>query len=202
MIELKGIPAQLLSTEKRRGLMTSILSGGVSSGATAVAIAGFGVSPVSAVFALISVLSSLFSYALDILFAKSDFKLKGAKAPAPVPYSHLGVRARWLLRSIWRPPFTRFIIVTIIETVTILAVLRAAVRRLDEREFMTRTPTRRRIRDLALTLLVVSAVFLLFGNILRFDWAYVEVENQQVTIVVLMWMALSVLAFGLHEAGR
>ena len=43
--------------------------------------------------------------------------------------------------------------------------------------------------------LMLLLVFLLFGNVLRFDWAYSEVDDDGMNMLVLAWVAVTVAIF-------
>jgi hypothetical protein len=131
------------------------------------------------------VFGGVLGYSLDILLAKRDF------GRIPVSYTDFGTRARWLARSFAHRHFFRFVVTVIIETLTTLAMFGAVVRALDARGILLAWP----LRDSAVAIAVAFLNFWLFGNVLRFDWAYNEAENPVLNVVVLLWMTLSMMVF-------
>lgn len=177
----------LMTGEKMRGAVTSAVSGTTATALTILGVTVMGLSATTSATLFQFVLGSLLSYSLDILFAKARF------GGATVPYTALGRRFRWLAGSLVHRPFFRFGITLIIETITGVALLKAAIRTMNRRRFMPNW----KLRDAAAAVVVSVAVFLLFGNILRFDWAYSEADQPVLNIVVLMWMALALLAYSI-----
>jgi hypothetical protein len=176
------------SQEKLRGALSSLVSGSLASGGTILGVSALGLSaPVSLVL-FGFVLGSVLGYSFDIIFAKRDF---GHPVSAHVPYAEIGTRFRWLVRSFAHRYFFRFVVTIVIETLTTLAMLGAVVRAMDAHGILTGWV----LRDSVAAVLVAFANFWLFGNVLRFDWAYREEENQILNVVALLWMTLSMLVF-------
>ena len=190
-------PESLFTGEKMRGALASAISGTTANGLNVLGVAVLGLSAPASAVIFTFLTGSMMSYVLDILIAKRTFG-RSPNAEA-VPYLDLGRRFRWLFRSFGRRFFFRFVITVIIETLTGLAILRAAIRALDDRGILTGDSVRR-YRDVGAAILSAVAVFALFGNILRFDWAYVEDEHPILTMVVLMWMGVTLLVFSVGGA--
>lgn len=174
-----------LTQEKLRGAVSALVAGSAGTGAVVVGTTVLGLSAPASTLLFSYALGGLLGYSLDILIAKRDFH------SSPVPYSDLGTRARWLLRSFAHRYFYRFVVTIVIETLTTLAMLGAVVRAMDAHHILTDWP----LRDSVVAVAVAFANFWLFGNVLRFDWAYREVENPLFNVVVLLWMTLSMLVF-------
>lgn len=180
----------LLSPEKLRGAISSLVSGSAASGAIILGTSVLGLSTPVSVVLFGYLLGSVFGYALDIVFAKRDF------GHAPVPYGAIGTRLTWLVKSFAHRYFFRFAVTVVIETLTTLAMLGAVVRAMNASGFLADWT----LRDSAVAIAVAFANFWLFGNVLRFDWAYREDENQVLNVVVLLWMTLSMLVFAATSA--
>ena len=186
-------PPQLLTAEgmmtgeKLRGAASSLVSGAASAAGVAFGTVALGMSAPLSVLVFTYVLGGLLGYSLDIMVAKRDFGTEGV----PLPYADLAARGKWLLRSFGRRYFFRFVVTIIIETLTTLAMIGAVLRSMDAHRLLTDWP----LRDAAVALTTAFVNFWLFGNVLRFDWAYREVENPVLNVVVLLWMALSALVF-------
>lgn len=175
----------LMTAEKIRGALTSVLSGSASTAATVFGTAVLGLSAPLSLVLFTYLFGGVLGYSLDILLAKRDF------ARIPVAYTDFGPRLRWLARSFAHRHFFRFVVTVIIETLTTLAMFGAVVRALDARGILLAWP----LRDSAVAIAVAFLNFWLFGNVLRFDWAYNETENPVLNVVVLLWMTLSMMVF-------
>jgi multisubunit Na+/H+ antiporter MnhB subunit len=92
----------------------------------------------------------------------------------------------------------RFIIVVIIESLTVLTIRAALIREFDNREWAMKY---RDVRNFLIALAAGIIVFFMFGNMLRFDWAYTEDGSLHLTTSMLMWMSLSVMVFCLSGPG-
>lgn len=186
------------SSEKYRGALTSVASSGISSATLALLIMTGSPPVASAVIG--TLFGNVLSYSFDIVFAKRAFKLPKTSGEVDVPYSDLWRRMTLLGSSFLSRMFHRFVILTIIETITIFAMTRLFIRLLDDHAILVKTDRQRRWRDTAITLLSALAVFITFGNVMRFDWAYnmnIRTSDRHldilITSVVLAWMAISVL---------
>lgn len=183
---MKLILSELFTGEKVRGAGMSVVSGTTAMLLNAFGIAVLGLNPLVSTALFGHVIGSLLSYSLDILFAKKDFGL------VPLPYSAFLKRAGWLLRSFRKRFFYRYLITVLIETLTSLLILGALIAWMDRHRVGTAYPA---MRDTLAAVAAVVFVFVLFGNVLRFDWAYCEVEQPLLTMVVLAWVAITVALF-------
>jgi hypothetical protein len=188
----------MLTGEKFRGAIVSVVSGSIVTGLYLSSTVWMGVSPVVGAFLFLYLMGAPLSYSLDILFAKRDFILHGsAGPPVALQYNDLRRRISWLLRSFAHRHFIRFIVTIIIETLTSLVMLDAAIRAMNRYGILTEHAL---IRDSAAALLIAVTNFLLFGNILRFDWAYKEIENPTMNIIVLAWLGLCLLMYATFKS--
>jgi len=197
---LQGGLTTFLTDEKKRGIIMSVVSGGFVTLLNYMGVVVMGLSAPTSTAIFMYGVGSITGYSLDIVFAKSEFTKTSVISGVTshdihkIPYGDLARRFRWLLRSFSNAPFLKFLIVSLIETLTAIALIRAVIAEFDRRVIM---PDHVRWRNFMIAVTVACVVFLLFGNILRFDWAYSNVENPLMNISVLMWMALSVLVFSL-----
>jgi hypothetical protein len=182
-------PASVFTGEKGLGLLTSVASGGISAGLNYAGTAVLGLSPVVSAALFLYSLGSLLSYSFDILYAKREFQGR------VLPYSAQRERWAYLLRSFRRKQFYRFVVTLVLETLVSVCVLRALIAQLNRMRVLVSSPRARRVRDVAASLAVALLVFLLFANVLRFDWAYRDEDNPTMNIVVLMWTTLVLVVF-------
>lgn len=188
-------PGNVFTNEKIRGLISSVVSGSVSGGLN-LAGQAFGLNAVVSALAFLYAFGSVFGYSLDIIFAKREFHIpqgyRGEKPyRGPVPYTDVGTRMIWLLRSFIDKQFFRFVITVIIDTLIGLAILRALIDFANERDFLTDFA----YRDTFLAGGVAVFTFFLYNNVLRFDWAYSDQDSTLMNVVVQMWTALVLMIF-------
>jgi hypothetical protein len=194
----------LFSNEKLRGAVASSISGSLAAGLNLLGVTTMGLSATTSAFFFTFATGSMVSYVLDIMIAKKAFvlpkhmkkhmKIQGGGSsaePEVVSYSDLWPRAKWLVNSFRHRYFFRFIVTVIIETLTGLAMMRAIIHELDARDILTEW----KLRNAFVAIGVAVTNFALFGNILRFDWAYRETDQPFLNMVVLMWMALVMLVY-------
>ena len=183
-------PASVFTGEKGLGLLTSVASGGISGGLNLVGTSVLGLDPVLSAAMFLYSFGSLLSYSLDIVFAKKEFHGR------VLPYSAQRERWAYLLRSFGRKQFYRFVITLVLETAVGVCLLRAVIDQLDRMRVLTDSTLRaRRLRDVAASLAVALVVFMLFANVLRFDWAYRDDDNPTMNMVVLMWTTIVLVVF-------
>lgn len=163
--------------EKFRGLATSIVSGWIYTGLM-VSLSAVGMLPVLAT-AISNILTGVLSYTLDILFAKRVF------GKELVPYGDLGRRLSWLLSSFVDRYFYRYLIVVVIELIIVLSISSKLNSFLDEQGWYSEPETTRKTRHMIVVFVSGVIIFVLFGNILRFDWAYSADNNRVLNIGIL-----------------
>ena len=182
----------LMTNEKLRGALAGAISGSTAAGLNLLGVTVMGLNDTMSALFFTFLGGSMLSYVLDILLAKRAFAMPGSGGlPRDVPYAAIGKRARWLIRSFGRRFFFRFLVTVVIETLTGLAMLRAVIHELDTHGILPHW----RLRNAFAAMAVAVVNFALFGNILRFDWAYNEQEHPILSMVVLMWMALAMLVY-------
>lgn len=190
-------PSHVFTTEKLRGALSSIFSGGIASGLNFAGIA-LGLSPGLSTLLAIYIIGNLLTYIFDIMFAKKTFKSRDGGLE-DVPYSAVEFRFRWLLHSILQKQFFRFIISVIIDTLLGIAVIYTTIEIMDENEFLNEGNARI-YRDFAVSSVVTLGTFFLFVNVIRFDWAYNDKDDPEdhvMNIVVLAWLGISMMLFAI-----
>ena len=176
--------------EKMRGAAASAVTGTTVMALNAFGVLGLGLSaPVSALL-FVYLGGGTAGYVADIMLAKRDFMIGGVSVH--VPYTDVRRRGAWLFRSFFRRFFVRYLVTLVIETLTGLAMLDALIKAMDRHQFMQE---HKKLRDAAAAVIVAVVNFLLYGNVLRFDWAYKEEEHPLMNMVVLAWMGVSMLTF-------
>lgn len=183
-----------LDDPKVRGLFTTVISGSSSSALHLITI-GIGMHPILSTILTFYIFGSLIAYSLDILFAKQSFIIGRigdlGKKTAMIPYSDLLFRIRWLFKSFFSMTFYRFIITVVIDTLIGIAILSSILNVLNS------SGVHFWLRDTIIAGLVALVTFILYNNVLRFDWAYKDQSNPIIDIMVLMWASLVILIFSL-----
>jgi hypothetical protein len=188
----------IATREKVLGALTGVVSGSTALGLHALGVGVLGMSSPLSAFVMFYMAGGVLGYTLDILFAKEKFTnhpgVMGGSPMEVVPYRDIVTRSKWLFKSLYTRHFMRFIIVALIETLTGLVVIDAVLTHMDEKGFMTDSKW---VRDVGVTAVVAATIFVLFGSVLRFDWAYQEIEQPLFNVVVLMWLAVSLMTFAI-----
>lgn len=191
-------PSSAFSGEKLRGVISSVVSGGVSGMLNLVGATAMGLSAPLSAFFFLYLFGSIFGYSADIVFAKKNFTIKrGYKGEkpysGPVPYSDFGTRILWLLSSFIDRYFFRFVITVIIDTLIGIAILHALIDYTNNEDFLTNFA----YRDILLAGGVSIFTFFLYNNVLRFDWAYSDSDSPLMNVMVLMWVGLALLVYAM-----
>jgi hypothetical protein len=188
-------PGSTFGGEKFRGLLTSAVSGVTANLLNFVGMKYMGLSVQISSIVFLQILGNILGYALDILFAKSQFRIRnyrGAGAyEGPIPYRELGTRIRWLARSFFSKQFYRFIVTVIIDTLVSLAILNWTIKAFDAKHFLSEW----KYRNFVLAGLTAVATFFLYVNILRFDWAYSDSDVPMFNVIVLMWVTMVLMIY-------
>lgn len=173
----------LFTGEKARGAVASIISGIVANGVNTWLIL-VGVDAMVSTAIVLQLFGNVLTYTLDVMIAKREFYGE------PVSYLDLGKRFSWFLRSLVGPPIHKFVVAALIEASIVYIGLKGA------REFCDSHDIVFRLRDPILAALIASLTFVLFMNILRFNWVLEERQSLIMDVVILAWMGVSVLVLG------
>lgn len=186
--------SKYLDDPKVRGVFTTILSGS-SSSALHLASISLGLPSILSTIVTFYIFGSIIAYVLDILFAKQEFLIKGKsdaqKRLVSIPYSEIKFRFIWLLKSFMSKTFYKFLVTILIDTLIGIAILSALLRALNRAKIYFP------LRDTIVAGLVALATFILYNNVLRFDWAYKDKVDPVVDMLVLTWASLVILIFAL-----
>lgn len=191
-------PKHTFSEEKIRGMVTSIITGGISGGMN-FGLTAAGLSPALSAFLGLYITGSLLGYVFDILFAKHEFFIPrgygGESGPynGPVPYTDVAARAMWMLHSFAGKHFFRYVITVIIDSLIGIVLLNAAIEYMDSNEFLMDFA----FRDAFVAGGISIFTFILYNNILRFDWAYSEADDPLLNVTILMWSTLVLMIFAI-----
>jgi hypothetical protein len=179
----------LLTQEKLRGAVVGFIVGILVFSLNLLGVQQMKLSAQTSSIIFLYLVGNFLGYVLDILFAKERFRDVLSGVLMPLPYTDFRTRFRWLRKSFVQKYFFRFVISVIIEAITGIAILSAIIQYMDYHGIWKDW----KLRNAAVGIFVAIVNFVLFVNILRFDWAYNEVENPLLDMIILMWMVLTML---------
>ena len=187
-----GNPSKAINTDETfRGFLTSISNGSFLTIITYILLNVMNYS-VNSVALITSIIGTFTSYSLDILFAKKSFNLKEYKGKkyketdddVEVDYKDIMVRLIWLLKSFTGSYFTKFLIVSVIDSAIYLVILDFIRRKMDKNNIKFK------FRNLLLILILPSITFFLYVNQLRFRWAYDSNDKPIMNILMFIWLTI------------
>lgn len=182
-------------TSKQRGTVTTLVSGALGNALHLIFLqTGLGQ---TGAFVLFVIIGNIITYSLDILFAKRVFHIAhGFAGQVPytgsIPYHDLITRAQWLIKSFVSLHFFRFSITILVDLIISLSLIDFLKKFCDARDIHFWA------RDFIIATVVPAFTFLLFLNILRFDWAYSEKASPIMNVMVLLWVSVVILIFVLN----
>lgn len=175
-------------TPKIRGGITTVASGTLAGVFNVIGIR-LGVPELVSAIVSLYIIGNLLAYMFDILFAKNTFIKNGVSRE--VDYSNYLFRFRWLLGSFFSPYFYRFFVTIIIDTIIAMSILIKLI------DLMNKYDIHFWMRDTVTAALVALFTFILYNNVLRFDWAYNDNSDPLMDMLVLMWCSLVLMIFSL-----
>ena len=169
--------------EKLRGMLASAAASVLGNLLNVFGQSVLGLNPLLSTTLFLQGGASFVGYILDILFAKSSFSGRA------VPYSDLATRTRWLVKSFISSPFMKYVVTVIIDTLIMVELLKTILDFLDAKEI------RFKFRNEVCAAVVSVLTFILYVNAMRFNWAYVDSENVLINVLMLAWLALTMMIF-------
>jgi len=169
---------KISNIEYSRGVLTSILS----SGMTQVLIYLTSKSKIQnkdlIIYLITFIIANLLSYSFDILLAKDNF---GGQRISIYDQSF---RFKYLLKNFFTYQIIKFFIVICIDIIIVNSVFRRVRKFLDEKDIKFKN------RDQILMFLLTTFSFILYGNMLRFEWVYVEKTNLTLDVLLMAWLSI------------
>ena len=129
------------------------------------------------------IISNILSYSLDILIAKKHFNKQ------IIAYSNIKQRIVYLINSFLSVSFIKFMITVLIDSILKYSIFNKTVSILDEYNIIIP------YRDPVLLTIISIFTFVMFINNLRFNWAYNNNSDYKIDLIVLSWLALSIIIF-------
>ena len=182
-------PGAVFKGEQGKGILTSLSAGFIANILVMLGEKKWGmdVATSAAVFGL--GVGNIIGYIADIMFAKENFLIKGVLHQYGL--GQLALKFKWLLNSFISKTFFRFWIIVFIDMILTLTLVDYLAKYMDENKWFTKV----KYRNSLIVFFISITTFLLYVNPLRFNWAYNINENPMMNIMILMWLALSILIF-------
>jgi hypothetical protein len=176
---------RLSNVEYSRGIVTSLLS----SGFTQILIYLSKKSDVEnkdlILYIITFIVANLISYSFDILLAKDNFN--GTR----ISIYDQSYRLSYMLRNIFGYQIVKYFILVCIDTLIVTSIFEKIRKILDDREIIFAN------RDQLLLFLITAFTFTLYGNMLRFEWVYVDNKrNLNLDVLLIAWLSILVFVKG------
>lgn len=129
-------------------------------------------------YILTFIVANLISYSADILLAKSKFDGK------IVPLSDFKFRLNYLLTKLFSYQIVKFFILVAIDVKIVKTIYDKIILHLDSRKINFT------YRNQLVLFLLTSFTFLLYGNMLRFNWVYEDEPNLIMDTLMFTWLTI------------
>jgi hypothetical protein len=180
-LKLSGIDKQ-----KLMGAVTSMASGSLSNGLYLLLVNFTSLNPVFAAVLALQILGGIFAYSFDVVFAKEKFN------GIEIPYSHLGYRTKYLLKSVFTEMVIRFIVAIIITSIVYFFIYKSFLKFAEENGFTFR------YYKYVYAVLISMSLYFLFNHIILFDYVYMETDRPitvDMTVIGIMLICLIAYCF-------
>ena len=169
---------KISNIEYSRGIMTSLLS----SGFTQILIYLTNKTKIQnkdlILYIITFIVANILSYSFDILLAKDNFN--GVR----VSLYDVKFRFDYLLKNMFSYQIVKFFIIIAIDLILVNSVFKRT------RKFLDKKNIKFKHRDQILMFLLTTLSFLLYGNMLRFNWVYIEKTSLTVDVLLLAWLSI------------
>ena len=133
-------------------------------------------------------IGNIVGYSLDILFAKKNLYLKNKTGNYKL-VDNFNDKIKFLMLSFVDKYFIKFVVLSIIDTIIGLILLKYCIEILDENKILINF----KYRNLIVALIIPTITYFLYANDLRFDWAYEFKENFLLNIIMYVWLTIVLL---------
>ena len=129
------------------------------------------------------------TYIVDICFVQKKFKVDDKIKV--IPYSNIMARKNYIFNQ---EIFYKFIIIMIISTIINENLYKYVDNHLKINNKLQFTdPKYISLRNIIIQILINGFSTLMFVNIMKFKWAYIDYDDMYLTIIILLWFSLSIL---------
>ena len=169
---------KISNLEYSRGVVTSLLS----SGFTQILIYLTSKTKIQnkdlILYVITFVVANILSYSFDILLAKDNFN--GVR----VSLYDVKFRFNYLVKKMFSYQIIKFFMVVAIDLLLVNSVFKRT------REFLDKKNIKFKNRDQILMFTLTTLSFLLYGNMLRFNWVYLEKTNMTLDVLLMAWLSI------------
>ena len=169
---------KISNIEYSRGVVTSLLS----SGFTQILIYLTSKTKIQnkdmILYIITFVVANILSYSFDILLAKENFN--GVR----VSIYDVKFRFNYLLKKMLSFQIIKFFIIVAIDLLLVNSVFKRT------RDFLDKKNIKFKNRDQILMFVLTTVSFLLYGNMLRFNWVYLEKTNIILDVLLVAWLSI------------
>jgi hypothetical protein len=169
---------KISNIEYSRGIMTSLLS----SGFTQILIYLTSKTKIQnkdiILYIITFIVANILSYSFDILLAKENFN--GDR----VSLYDVKFRFNYLLEKMLSYQIVKFFIIIAIDIILVNSVFKRTRKFLDKKNIKFKN------RDQILMFVLTTLSFLLYGNMLRFNWVYIEKTSLTVDVLLMAWLSI------------
>jgi hypothetical protein len=158
---------------------------------------GLSFSPMSLETSIIvnTVVGNFLGYSGDVLIAKQCFEAFNGDEYVRVRYDQWDIEKRfvWYLQSLVSNVFMKFVFTVIIDILTTITLLDIA------RVIFDKLNIKFKWRDILIAATIPALIFILFGNELRFRYAYSKEDDFLVHLIVVAWAVLALMIYNLKN---
>lgn len=169
---------KISNIEYTRGVLTSILSSGITQIVVYLTSKSQMKHKDIILYIITFIIANLLSYSLDILLAKDNF------GGVRVSLYDQSFRLKYLMRNFFSYQLVKFFIVIGIDLIIVNSVFKRVIKFLDEKDIKFKN------RDQIVMFLLTTFSFILYGNMLRFKWVYVEKTNLTLDVLLMSWLSI------------
>ena len=175
------------SQEKNKGILTSAVSFSIANLLNVFFNKNLQIGIQKSTFISMYLIGNILAYSLDVVFAKEKLYINNRYGN--ISLNNYNSRLNFLIKSFFSKYFIRFMILSIIDSIIGLTLLKFLIKLMDKYEILIDW----KYRDLLIAAVVVSFTYNLYLNQLRFDWAYEYKENYLLNILIYIWFTLIIL---------
>lgn len=130
----------------------------------------------------------ILTYVTDILFVQNIFKVNDKFVK--IPYNNFNHRLRYIFNH---EILYKFLVVITISSIINKNIYIYIIKILDRYKVLHHNPVIKSYRDLGVQLLINMFTTLMFVNIIKYKWAYIDFDDMHLTMIILTWFSLVIL---------
>lgn len=172
---------KISNIEHTRGVLTSILSSIITQFIIFITSNTKIKNKDLVLYVITFIIANFLSYSLDILLAKDNFNGKR------VSLYDVETRFAYLFEKILSFQIVKFFMIVCIDFMIVNSIFKKS------RQFLDKKDIKFKYRDQLLMFGITLFTFMLYGNLLRFDWVYIDKTNKVIDMLILIWLTILVM---------